>query len=337
MHQTSRISGYSVLTSCFLALAIGRHALEYDRNRGLLYTLVMAGFLLLRIFADRFGRPRVQQTINVLTIALIASYPFISSLYSQVMTPAIWAYLLFVVALATFVFDVWVYLSLPLNVKSNHSTSEHRRSKLQKILYQDDMPFSLRFWKVVPLTAVGIIVFGMSLALPVGPLSDEGMILFMEGGCDWGNSNIFFFSKLGLLLSVNACFLIALREKFADLNRLVPHLIFLAVLSFIWWNDQSCDAFYGHPQGNLSQMVVEVGALALLMMAMLPRLIALSPSKQLASVCVLNLWYVAAFYFALKFFPHWSWSHSFLVSFFMLLSSVAVFYPCSSKKSRSTV
>jgi hypothetical protein len=37
------------------------------------------------------------------------------------------------------------------------------------------------------------------------------MVLFMEGGCDMGESNIFF-SKLGALLAVNVAFVAASRR-----------------------------------------------------------------------------------------------------------------------------
>ncbi|HEV7238381.1 MAG TPA: hypothetical protein VGQ36_04005 [Thermoanaerobaculia bacterium] len=31
------------------------------------------------------------------------------------------------------------------------------------------------------------------------------MVLFMEGGCDFGQSNVFFHSKLGLLIALTSC------------------------------------------------------------------------------------------------------------------------------------
>lgn len=63
------------------------------------------------------------------------------------------------------------------------------------------------------LLAFGLAVLGGVLfTLPPGPLCDEGMVLFMEGGCDFGESNIFFYSKLGGLLALNIAFVIGWRR-----------------------------------------------------------------------------------------------------------------------------
>ena len=75
--------------------------------------------------------------------------------------------------------------------------------------HHQDLPRPLRLQWIVPLTLVLVVVLGRFFELPPGPLCDEGMILFMEGGCDFGWSNVFFFSKLGLLISLNAAFVVA--------------------------------------------------------------------------------------------------------------------------------
>ena len=72
-----------------------------------------------------------------------------------------------------------------------------------------DLPRLLRLQWLVPLTVALVFVGGRFFTLPPGPLCDEGMILFMEGGCDFGDSNIYFFSKLGLLVSLNVAFVVA--------------------------------------------------------------------------------------------------------------------------------
>ena len=68
------------------------------------------------------------------------------------------------------------------------------------------LPLMLQVWVLAPAVFLFTIVSGLLFALPPGPLSDEGMVLFMEGGCDWGKSNVFFFSKLCLLIALNLVF-----------------------------------------------------------------------------------------------------------------------------------
>ena len=44
----------------------------------------------------------------------------------------------------------------------------------------------VQFPLLVPLTLVLDLLLGSCFTLPPGPLCDEGMVLFLEGGCDWG-------------------------------------------------------------------------------------------------------------------------------------------------------
>jgi len=93
-----------------------------------------------------------------------------------------------------------------------------------------------------------IAILGNGLTLPPGPLCDEGMILFMEGGCDWGESNVFFYSKLGLMLSLTYAFSVAWRRGVRDASGFAPHLVLAGVLAYATRSGAACDTYYSPPQ-----------------------------------------------------------------------------------------
>jgi hypothetical protein len=137
------------------------------------------------------------------------------------------------------------------------------------------------------------------------------MVLFMEGGCDWGRSNEFFFSKLGLLLGINIAFCIAWRHHLRSFLGFVPHLLVLAMISVLYRSDPGCDRYYSHPNGSEGQMTVEAIAFALLGFALLHRF----SESRLRSLVVplLVLWngfHVGVFYLGLVFTNHWTWLHT---------------------------
>jgi hypothetical protein len=181
------------------------------------------------------------------------------------------------------------------------------------LILQRDLPVGLRFYVMVPLT-VGILVqVGNLLPLPPGPLCDEGMVLFMEGGCDWGNSNIFFYSKLVLLLALNVSFLVAARMESKPFPGFLPHLLLLAGMASLFTDAGRCDTYYDHPNGNLSQMIVEGMAFAVLGMALLTVARGRSWRALAALTLAWNAVHVAAFYGWLSVTDHWTWLHTVLV------------------------
>jgi hypothetical protein len=167
-------------------------------------------------------------------------------------------------------------------------------------------------------------ITGLLFGLPPGPLCDEGMVLFMEGGCDMGESNIFFFSKLGLLVALTFALGLAWRRRVIGFAPFLPH--FLVAVALAWDNRSGgrCDTYYSHPNGSIGQMVVEVMAFAAVGVMLLNRWGG-SSTRQLAIVAAgWHVLYVAAFYVWLLAFQHWTWNHTWAVGVTMLLVGIAV-------------
>ncbi|MCP3102451.1 hypothetical protein LZ198_26615 [Myxococcus sp. K15C18031901] len=182
----------------------------------------------------------------------------------------------------------------------------------------------LRVYLLVPLAGVLLDVVGLHFPLPPGPLCDEGMVLFMEGGCDWGWSNVFFFSKGVLLLVLNVCFLVAARGRVKPWPDFLPHLLLLTAV--VAWNPhvERCDSYYGHPNGSLAQMVVEGLAFALLGMALLGRARECSWRRLAVLALAWNAFHVFMFYAWLAVTDHWTWLHTGLVAASLLAPAVAL-------------
>ena len=159
------------------------------------------------------------------------------------------------------------------------------------------------------LVAVG----GLAFTLPPGPLCDEGMILFMEGGCDWGRSNEFFFSKLGLLITMNAVFVVAWARRVRDFRAFLPHFAVLALLTVLHSSDVDCRYYYAHPNGSIGQMTAEAMSFAALGVAVLARLEMAKRGTLLIALAAWNAVHVVVFHAALLLADHWTWLHTFLV------------------------
>ena len=178
---------------------------------------------------------------------------------------------------------------------------------------QQDLGLLLRFETLVPFT---LFVFGFGgtvLTLPPGPLCDEGMMLFMEGGCDWGCSNIFFFAKLSLLVSVNLAVLVAWKRPPASWSGLFPHFALLGLMAYVHRSGGHCDTYYSHPNGSLGQMILEMACFAALGVAVARALASASWSRRLVAWLTWNCLHVGLFYLCLKLFSHWTWQHSSLL------------------------
>jgi hypothetical protein len=184
------------------------------------------------------------------------------------------------------------------------------------------LPLLLRVHWLVPFS-VGIIVLSARLfELPPGPLCDEGMVLFMEGGCDYGVSNIFFHSKLGLLVSLNIAFVVGWLEKSKTrLGGYLPHFVIAGCLALANWSGGYCDTYYDHPNGSIGQMVLEVTAFALLGVVLLQRWSGSKVRILLAAVLGWNLSHTGVFYLWLALFNHWTWAHT--IAIMVTLTAVA--------------
>jgi hypothetical protein len=180
----------------------------------------------------------------------------------------------------------------------------------------------LRVWVVVPATIALVAVGGLVFTLAPGPLCDEGMILFMEGGCDWGASNIFFFSKLGLLLALNIVFSVAWRSRVCQPMGFLPHLLVLGCLVVAERSGGDCDTYYSHPNGSIGQMVLECIGFALVGMSILVHAERRTWPRLFAILAFWNALYVGVFYTGLMFTHHWTWLHTAFI--FSCLATVAV-------------
>ena len=188
-----------------------------------------------------------------------------------------------------------------------------------------NLPRLLRLWFLVPLIIMLVTIGGMFFTLPPGPLCDEGMVLFMEGSCDWGGSNVFFFSKLGLLLGLNFAFYISWRYRLRSFLGFLPHFVVLAVLSLWLLSDPECEHYYTHANGSFGQMIIEAMAFAVLGIALLHRFA--DSSHRVLVVPLLIAWnafYIGIFYVFLGITNHWTWLHTGLIAVILLVTSLVV-------------
>lgn len=187
------------------------------------------------------------------------------------------------------------------------------------------LPRILRVQWLVPFS-VAVVTFSARLfELPPGPLCDEGMILFMEGGCDYGVSNIFFHSKLGLLASLNIAFVVAWigRTRVQPLG-FAPHFLIAGCLALANWSGGYCDTYYKNPNGSIGQMVIETAAFALLGIVILERWSGARLKLLLLALVGWNLAHVGLFYLWLSLFDHWTWIHSAALTLTLASSGIAL-------------
>jgi len=173
-----------------------------------------------------------------------------------------------------------------------------------------ELPRLLRLQWIVPLTCILVFIGGRFFALPPGPLCDEGMVLFMEGGCDFGATNVYFFSKLGLLISLNLAFVVAWLAGVRSFLGFAPHFVVALGLATVTWSGGLCDTYYSQPNGSIGQTVLEAAAFAILGIAMLMRLQKGSVLRLVLALLACNLLNVLYFYLWLALFPHWAWLHT---------------------------
>lgn len=184
---------------------------------------------------------------------------------------------------------------------------------LKGALRQKDLPLLLRFYVLVPLALVFVAATGGLFTLPAGPLCDEGMVLFMEGGCDWGLSNVFFFSKLGALVAASFAFVVASRHRRLPWAPLLPHLLLLCAIGLVLYSGGRCDTYYSHPNGSMGQMALEIAAFAVLGLALHPFAARQSPATVALLVVLWNAFHIGAFYLWLAVTDHWTWAHTLLL------------------------
>ena len=184
-----------------------------------------------------------------------------------------------------------------------------------------ELPRFVRVQWVAPLTLALAIVGGGFFELPPGPLCDEGMVLFMEGGCDYGVSNIFFFSKLGLLVALNVAFVVAWFGSIRGFLGFVPHFSVALWLAVLNWSGGRCDSYYSNPNGSVGQMILEVAAFAVLGIAVLMRWQRGGARPLVLTLLGWNFVHVSYFYLGLALFPHWTWLHTALVTLSLIATA----------------
>lgn len=158
-----------------------------------------------------------------------------------------------------------------------------------------------------------VFLWGTFLPLEPGPLCDEGMILFMEGGCDWGATNLFFIPKAGLLITT---LVVGASVGRLDRRGFLPHLFALLAMGALPGMSAGgrCDTYYGHPNGNFAQMLIEQAALGGLVLASAAFFSQQRVYLRLLIVIGVMLAAVAIFYAWLPLMPHWTWLHTALVA-----------------------
>lgn len=174
---------------------------------------------------------------------------------------------------------------------------------------QRELPWVLCFPILVPLTFILVTALGLFFPLPPGPLCDEGMVLFMEGGCDWGGSNIFFYSKVGLLVAANVAFGVCLARPPRALLGFLPHLALLVAMGLLF-SQSGCDTYYDHPNGSIGQMCLELAAFSAWGLALLGFLQGRPAWMRVLAVPLWNASHVGLFYAGLAWTSHWTWAHT---------------------------
>jgi hypothetical protein len=195
-----------------------------------------------------------------------------------------------------------------------------------------ELPTILRVWAVVPATMLLVIAGGFGLTLPPGPLCDEGMVLFMEGGCDWGVSNAFFYSKLGLLVTMNLVFVFGWLHRVRDWRGFLPHFSVLALLTLSNYSDEYCRHYYSHPNGSIGQMTAEAMAFGVLGVSILSRIRIRNAVGLTIALLAWNSFHIAVFYLALLVTNHWTWLHTAMVVVITLSSAATAV--CAAERMR---
>jgi hypothetical protein len=321
--NNTQIPALNILAVLLLTLGLGREALVYVWH---LKAMMVAPYFLLSVMITWTTLSHRNSSAKVFTVVAMSGLTLQSILlafgqYANVdvstvlMTfPIGITIVCFLLSLSFLILLVRRYLLLPMP----SLVDDKRTVTLTEDIFQKSLPRSLQVIPFAAIVFMSLVFLGQSFAFPPGPLCDDGMVLFMEGGCDWGESNIFFMSKVALLISINWCAVWCLRHRISRKTTFAMHFLLVAILGSFWWTDTSCDQFYGHPQGNLGQLTVEMLSLAALMLLMLPRFFSLSWSGQLLALLVINVWHVLSFYISLLAVNHASWWHTGLTSLITL-------------------
>lgn len=64
---------------------------------------------------------------------------------------------------------------------------------------QLQLPVWYRLWLILPLSVIILYILGMCLTLPPNRIDPRKYPAFMDGGSDWGGSNIFFYTRVVML------------------------------------------------------------------------------------------------------------------------------------------
>ncbi|MBN1517088.1 hypothetical protein JXA32_11035 [Candidatus Sumerlaeota bacterium] len=147
----------------------------------------------------------------------------------------------------------------------------------------------------------------------------------MEGGCDYGRSNVFFFGKLGAILCLNLCFLVSWKLQIKTFIGYIPLIVFLVITAINSWRDETI-GYYSHPNGSMGQMILEACSFAVLGIAIVQRFSQSIPRRWPLAMLVWNLFYMVVFYFWLLIADHWTWLHTVLITATHLLLAKFFFH-----------
>jgi hypothetical protein len=178
---------------------------------------------------------------------------------------------------------------------------------------QEALPLLLRFHMLVPGTIVLVGALGLLFSIP--PTRQlEGLAFFMEGGCDWGLRNQFFYAKVGLLVVAHVAFALCLVWPPRVLLGFLPHLVLLLAMGWLQRSGSWCEEYLGYSNGSVGQMCLELAGFSALGVALLPHLQGRPAWMSVLAVGLWNAVHVGLFFLGLEWTPHWTWAHTGLVA-----------------------
>jgi hypothetical protein len=178
---------------------------------------------------------------------------------------------------------------------------------------QQALPRPLRFHLLVPLTILLVGALGLLFSIPPTPQL-EGLAFFMEGGCDWGFRNEFFYAKVGLLVVAHVAFGLCRVWPPRVLLGFLPHLALLLAMGWLQRSGSSCEAYLGYSNGSVGQMCLELAGFSALGVALLPHLQGRPAWMSVLAVGLWNAVHVGLFFLGLAWTPHWTWTHTAFVA-----------------------
>lgn len=125
---------------------------------------------------------------------------------------------------------------------------------------------------------------------------------------------MFFWSKLGLLLTLNIAFWVAWKNRVHHLAGFAPHFALLTWIALANLSGGECDTYYSHPNGSIGQMTLESMGFSILGLTIIRKWRYRGRYALALAVTCWNGLHVALFYAGLTFTNHWTWTNTFFVT-----------------------